>query len=188
MDKRDGMSEAEPRWFHALVLAAAVVIGLAATSDAGPQGATRIGEVPWLAHLRVVEAALVRGDLGDAERAWQEAYLAALGSWRWDGMLEVAHAYLRIGQAAGRQQASAARARNLYLAALLRAREQRSLDGVLRTAEAFARLGDRDMVQQCLRMAETLASETRDPHAPARIRAFTIRLADPTFATRDAGR
>jgi hypothetical protein len=183
------MSEARPGWWlRSFVLGPAIVVGLVVALGAGATDAAQTAEVPWLAHLRAVEAALVRMDLGAAERAWQDAYLAALGSWRWDGMLEVAGAYLRIGQAAGRQQSSAARARNLYLAALFRAREQRSLDGVLRTAEAFARLGDRDMVQQCLRMAETLASETRDPHAPARIRAFTIRLADPTFATRDAGR
>jgi hypothetical protein len=43
-------------------------------------------------------------------------------------MLEAAQAYLRIGQAAGRQQASEARARNLFVTALVRAREQRSLD------------------------------------------------------------
>ena len=181
MDKRDRLSAAKPRWLHALVLAAAVVIGLPGISDAGPQGATRIGEAPWFVHLRVVEAALVRGDLGGAERAWQEAYLAALGSWRWDGMLEVAHAYLRIGQAAGRQQASAARARNLYLAALFRAREQRSLDGVLRTAEAFARLGDRAAIEQCLRVAEALAAEAGDRDAPARVRAVAIQLAGPAF-------
>jgi hypothetical protein len=188
MDNRDGMSQAKLRWLPALVLAAAVGIGLTATSEAGPQAATRIGEVPWFQHLQVVESALVRRDLDAAERAWQEAYLSALGSWRWEGMLEVAQAYLRIGRAAGRTQASVARARNLYLAAFFRAREQRSLDGALRTAEAFARLGDRDMVEQCLRIAEALAAEARDPHAPARIRAFAARLTDRAFAAADTAR
>src|SRR5262249_23798435 len=151
-------------------------------------GARGAVEAPWTAPLRAVGAALDQMDVSGAERAWQEAYVAALGSWRWDGVLEVGRARLRIGQAAGGGEASAARARNLYLAALFRAREQRSLDGLMRTAEAFARLGDLEVVEQCVRIAASLAAATRDPHAPARIRAWAIQLTSPGFTAEDSGR
>jgi len=38
----------------------------------------------------------------------------------------------------------------------VRARSQDSVDGVLRTAEAFARLGDGEVVEQALRVARDL--------------------------------
>ncbi len=74
-------------------------------------------------------------------------------------------AYLRIaGTAEGRKTAEA-KARRIYLAALFRARQQRSVQGMLRTAEAFAALGDREVTEQCLILAERLAEEARDAEA-----------------------
>jgi hypothetical protein len=61
-------------------------------------------------------------------------------------------------------------ARRAYLAALTYARAQRSLEGVLRATESFARLGDRDMVVQGIRVARDLAGE--DDDAQARIAAL----------------
>ena len=169
-------------------LVLAILVALAGALTARPAGANGTGEVPWVSQLRAVNAALAQMDVAAAERVWQEAYLAALGSWRWDGVLEVGRAYLRIGKAAGRGETSIARARNLYLAALFRAREQRSLEGLLRTAEAFAQLGDRGVVEQCFQIATSVAAETRDPHAPARIRAWAIQLGDPSLAPPDTRR
>jgi hypothetical protein len=124
------------------------------------------GQPGWTAPLRGVDDALARMDLDAARRAWQEAYLAALGSWHWEGMLEVGHAQLRLGRAAGQWEAAVARARNLFLAALFRARQQRSAEGARQTASAFARLGDRDVAERCLRLAEALAAEAREPSGP----------------------
>jgi hypothetical protein len=142
----------------------------------------------WTAPLEAVERALTDRDVAGAEHAWREAYVAAVGSWRWEGPLEVGDAALRIGAVTGLHQAAAARARNLYLTALFRARQQLALDGVLQTAEAFARLGDRDTVAQCVRMAEALAADTADSGAAARVRAFAARLTDGLLATGEVGR
>jgi hypothetical protein len=164
------------------IAAAVTLLLLAGATPAGAGDATGAREVPWVAHLRNVDVALADQDVLGAERAWQEAYLDAIGNWRWEGMLEVADAYLRIGQARHRRQASAARARNLYLAALYRARDQRSVDGLLRIAEAFARLGASNEVESCLRVAEALAAEVPDPRVPERVRSVAARLAHQSAA------
>jgi hypothetical protein len=116
-------------------------------------------------------------DVAAAERAWHEAYLTALGTWGWDGMMDVADAYVRLGRISNPGPAAMAKARNLYLAAFFRARQQRSVDGLLRAAEGFARVGDRAAAEQALRIAESLAAEIGDRHAPARIRARASTLA-----------
>jgi hypothetical protein len=98
--------------------------------------------------------------------AWHAAYGAALGSRRWDGFADVGDAYLRIGRASGAPARTVPRARDLYLSALFRARDTGSLDGVLRVASAFDNLGDREVVQQAVRMAHRLAG----PHPTLAIR------------------
>jgi len=120
-----------------------------------------------------MNTALASPNVTAAEEAWHEAHRAALGSrQRWDGLIEVGEAYLRIGELANERQAAQPTARRLYLTALFRARQQSSLDGVLRTAEAFAALGDREVVIQCLRVADQVAERARDPQARARVEAF----------------
>jgi len=161
-----------------------VMIGAVVLVSAG--GARATGLDRWLLPLREVEVALARTDLPAARRAWQEAYQAALGSWRWEGMLEVGDARLRLGRAEGHREAAVARARSLYLAALCRARQQRSVEGALQTAEAFARLGDRRVAEQCVQLTEALAAETAGPGAPDRVREFAARLTDA--ASRAAAR
>lgn len=135
------------------------------------------GGAPWSVHVEQADKALAERNFRGAEQAWHDAYLAALGSRRWEGMIEVGDASLRIGEATGTRKASEARARKAYLAALARARQVKSLDGVLRTAEAFAGLGDPEVVQQSIRIAESLAAQSRDTHAYDRVRAFQERLA-----------
>jgi hypothetical protein len=49
-------------------------------------------------------------------------------------------------------------AREAYLTAFIRARRDRSVDGVLRSAEAFRQLGDQAVVEQCLHIAGQLAA------------------------------
>jgi hypothetical protein len=167
-------------------LTIAACLALAATDPVEADG-TRPPESSWSAHVRSADEALARQDLPAAERAWHEAYIAALGAWRWEAPLEVGHASLRIGERSGARQTSAARARNLYLTGLLRAQQQGSLEGALRAAEAFAGLGDREGVAQCLRIAERLASEAGAAEAFARVRAAEARLADALPASRVPG-
>ena len=135
---------------------------------------------PWIVHVRQVDEALAKRDLRAAERAWQDAYTAALGSRRWEGMLEAGDAARRIGQATNAQKAGDARARQAYLTALFRARTAASLDGVLRAAEAFSALGDREVVAQCIRIAERLAAERRDAQARDQVLALSQRLGHRT--------
>ncbi len=162
---------ARRRRLHVLGVAiTAVLIGAASTYGESHSGAA---PSPWVAPLQRVETALASQNVSAAEEAWHEAHRAALGSrHHWDGLIEVGEASLRIGEVANRRQAAQATARRLYLAALFRARQQGALDGVLRTAEAFAALGDREAVTQCLHVARHVAERTRDPQARARVEAF----------------
>jgi hypothetical protein len=47
-----------------------------------------------------------------------------------------------------------------------------SVDALLKTAEVFAALGDRDVVAQCIRLAERLAANRCDLDALGRVYAF----------------
>ncbi len=179
----EGARRARPRRLFAhIVVATALILGILAlaklaTNDVkgGPVGSG----TPWAAHIQKMDEALARKDIGGAERAWHAAYVTALASRRWDGRLAVGDAYLRIGEAAWAPGAAQARARTNYMAALFHARQQGSLDGVLRVAEAFAALGDREVMDGCLRIAEVMAGDSRDPQARERVRAFRERLATP---------
>ncbi|MBI4240386.1 MAG: hypothetical protein HY613_01610 [Candidatus Rokubacteria bacterium] len=137
----------------------------------------------WTGHLRRMEEALGQQNVSAAVRAWHDAYVAGLGSRGWEGLVEVADAYLRIGEVPGFRKASEAKARQIYLTAFFRARQQGSLDGVLRTAEAFAALGDREVAEQALSLAQRLAAQTQDEHAQQRVRAATER-SDPRYVER----
>lgn len=133
-------------------------------------------EAPWLPHLRKVEDALAEKQVSAAQQAWRDAYGEAFRSRRWEGLLEVGDAYLRIGEVAKTRKTAEATARRIYLAALFRARQQGLPEGVLRIAEAFVALGDREVVEQSLRVAELLA--VHDSRAQADVRAFRERWTD----------
>jgi hypothetical protein len=120
----------------------------------------------WTTPLARVQEALDRGDDLGALSWWQEARAAALRSGQWEGMVEVGDAARRFPQGAGH-------ARQAYLTALFRARQQRSLDGVLRAASAFGELGDHEVLGQALRMAQHEAG--LDPRAHERIRSVAER-------------
>lgn len=140
-----------------------------------PKGADT-ADSPWVAPLRRVDEALARKDVSAAEQAWHEAYGLALRSRHWQGMVEVGDATLRIGEVVGSRQAPAGKARRLYMSALFRARDQGSLEGVLRTAEAFAALGDREVVYQSVRIAEGLTAQRSNEDARARLHALAERM------------
>lgn len=127
---------------------------------------------PWTEYIRAMDQALDEMNATAAVRAWRNAYAAALGMPGWRGLVEVAAASLRIGTIPGFGKASEARARETYWTALFRARQQGSLNGVLDAAEAFGALGDRTMVEQCVRVAESLAALNGDPSGGERIRAL----------------
>jgi len=141
---------------------------------------------PWTTHLEGMDVAIAANNASAAVLAWRHAYAAALDQPGWRGLVEVAGAALRIGAIPGFKKAAESRARESYWTALFRARRQGSLDGVLDTAEAFGTLGDRVMVEQCIRIAERLAVLTGDADAADRVRGLAADLAqryvevDPT--------
>jgi hypothetical protein len=134
-------------------------------------------QIAWQAQLLKVEEALARGDFATAERQWREAYAAALKSRHWQGMVATGDTYRVLGAQAGFRAASVAKARQAYLTALFRAQSEGSVEGLLRTAERFAELGDRGVVERCIRVAQRVTEQSRDPQAGEYVRAFTERWA-----------
>ena len=165
-------------WRLHLVLAAliALMVPAVAVTDAFAGHAIAAeSQVDWRTHLAKVDDAVGKSDVPGAVLSWRDAYAAALRSRHWEGLVAVGDVYRRLGDLGGFKQAAAVKARTIYLAALFRARQEASLDGVLRAAEAFAELGDAPVVEQCLRLARPLAAETRDARADRRLRVFAER-------------
>jgi hypothetical protein len=124
--------------------------------------------------IQAIDGALSRGDVKAARAEWREAYRAALRRRQWEEMAALGDAALRL--TASGQRIGEAEARQAHLAALFRARAAASLPGVLRAAGAFATLGDRDVVDEALRIAEATAARTAEPGARERVAAFRARL------------
>ena len=139
------------------------------------------------AALLSVDEALARGDAAASLRAWQQAYEAARMNRGWRGLVEVGDAGVRIDAATKGVAVAAQPSRQVYLAALNRARAERSVDGVVRVAEGFARLGDREVAERVLQIAASLAVHSRDAVAPLRVETARGRLLEsassPTRAT-----
>jgi hypothetical protein len=149
-----------------------------ATSRVGATVDPEVIEATRRAALIRVEVALARDDVTSALSAWQEAYRLARQSRSWRGLVEAAEAHLRIGAAANATTAAAPRARELYLAALGRARADRSVEGALRAAEGFAGLGDHAATRLALRLAASLAARSGDGAAASRVEIARARLLD----------
>lgn len=147
---------------------------------AGNVAALAEPEGPWTPSVQQVDAALARKEYSAALRAANDAYTLALNTTRWDGMVSAGDLYRRIGEATGLRRSFDTKAREAYQKAFFRARQQASVDGVLRAVEGYAALGDAQMVGVGLRVADRLAS--RDPEAQADIRTFRARLGDPALA------
>jgi hypothetical protein len=122
----------------------------------------------WRAHLDLVEKELEHGHIDVAVRVWHDAYGAALESGNWESMIAVGDAFMAIGRASGTPSGARMNAREAYLTALIRARRDRSVDGALRSAEAFRQLNDHAVVEQCLHIAAQLAAG--DEQAQERVR------------------
>ncbi len=133
---------------------------------------------PWTAHIEAMDQALESNDPAESIRAWRQAYSSALSHPGWLGLLTVANASLRLSAFPGLARDAAARARETYWIAFFRARQQRSLNGVLHAAEAFGLLGDYSTVEQCMRVAEGLATSTGDTEQLDRVRRIGARLSD----------
>lgn len=129
----------------------------------------------WRETLGRIDDALQAGDARAAVVAWRDAYAAALGSGEWTRMADVGDRALGIGELPEFRETPQAAARRSYLTALFRARARGSLDGVLRAAEGFAYLGDRAVVEQCLRVAGELAA--REPGGYERVLGLAGRVA-----------
>ena len=107
-----------------------------------------------------VNDALAKKDIAAVERAWREVYTTALRNQRWEGLVEAGDLSLRIGEAGGDRKAALPLAREAYRRAIIRARAAGAVDGVLRAAEAFDKLGDREVAEQVRRIAEKMAARS----------------------------
>jgi hypothetical protein len=178
-------TDSRRRAFIPLVLAAASVLAvLEVTAERGGESAPK-QETSWVSSLHEMDQAISRGDLMAAAGACREGYRAALGDRTWEGFLAAGDAVLRLGDATQSRAAAEPDARRLYSAALFRARSQYSLDGVLLATEAFARLGDREVVTQGLSIAIGLAGS--DPAAQARVRRVADRSSREAMAAGERG-
>jgi len=135
---------------------------------------------PWTAHLQAMDQAIQSDDATESVHAWRQAYSSALSHPGWLGLLTVANASLRLGVFPGLVRDAAARARETYWIAFFRARQQRSLNGVLHAAEAFGMLGDRTTVEQCMKVAEGLAARAGDAEELDPVPVIAARLAEQT--------
>ena len=157
MDETTGRSVAAA--FAALVLALGALGALAAVTaersvDTLLNPSRAEPAEAWKLRLAAVDHALANGDGAAAVRAWRDAYAAARSSRRWEAMIELGDAAVRIGED------GQPRARRAYLTALGRARRDGSVDGVLRPARGFETLGDHDVAAQCREIAGQLATIT----------------------------
>ena len=172
------------RWYTPLVVIGVAALGLVIVALAivevlvasappapGPSG--------WNTPLERSGEALRDGDVAQALMWWQEAQQEALRSGRWEGMIAVGDASRRLAILGGSRREGEARARQAYLTALLRARRDHSVDGVLRAAVGFGELGDREVVAHALRIAERQAAH--DPRAREHVRAVAERWMSPSL-------
>jgi hypothetical protein len=152
-----------------IALAIVEVLVAAAPPASGPGG--------WNALLERAGDARRAGDVAQTLTWWQEARREALRSGTWEAMIDVGDASRRLAAGGGFRREGDARAREAYMTALLRARRDHSVDGVLRAAVAFGELGDRAVVAQALRIAEREAGQ--DPRAREQVRAVADRWMSP---------
>lgn len=132
----------------------------------------------WVARVRTVNEAIEARDVARAARTWRDAWGAALASRRWEALLAAGDAALRVGDLTRAPGPARADARQAYHAALFRAYGERSSEGVLRTAEAMAGMGDRELASAALHLARKLAEATQDAQVREGIERDLARIAD----------
>ena len=133
--------------------------------------------------ITAIGGAIQRGDVAAASAAWRAAFQSLRPTQDWEGMAALGDTALWIAGVSGARDPWEADARRAYLGAMFRARSEDSLDGVLRATEAFATLGDRDVAQEGLRIAESVASRAGTVEARDRVFTYRARLEgrDATF-------
>jgi hypothetical protein len=169
------------RCLQAGLTACLTILGIALAGNVAALATTTGG--PWDSAIQQVDTALARKEYSAALRAANDAYTLAQGTTRWDGMVTAGDLYRRIGEATGLRRSFESKAREAYQKAFFRARQQASVEGVLRATEGYAALGDAQMVGLGLRVAERLAA--RDPEAQADIKSFRARIGDGNVPVRD---
>lgn len=167
-------------WPDIRILVTGATMGMLLASAAACVGyASGDLPAPWVPPIQKADEALARKEYGVALRATDDARQIAHAARRWEGLVAVGDAYRRIGAATEAPRAFDPKAHDVYLAALFRARQEGSVDGVLRVAEGFAAMGDAELVARCIRIAEILAAHDAD--AQADIREFAAQWAHPTL-------
>jgi hypothetical protein len=133
------------------------IAGLALASLGGGEGTSgpsvplRAAEERSLsARLSAIDEAIARGEASRATFEWRDAYIVALRARRWEAMVAVGDAAVKIDAVASRARGGQptgfrAEARQAYLRALFDARAAGSDEGIQRAADAFAALGDAEM-------------------------------------------
>jgi hypothetical protein len=129
----------------------------------------------WATTLRELDRGLSAGDLTVADSAWPQAWSAAVASRRWEALIAVGDSTRRLGELSDTRPQSDAKARRAYRLAYHRAQTEGSLEGLLRAAEAFAELGDRDVVQAILGVTYEVAAK-RDLEVRQRVNAAAARI------------
>lgn len=165
-------------WRFAAIAALVLTLAILTMLDAVAMGAA--ADAPAYVHYQRAEEALAAGDVVRAVRHWRDGHAAAMESRRWEGLVEAGDLYRRIGARGGFHTDAVARARDCYLTALLRARGERSLDGVLRATDAFVDLSDAALVEQGLAIARRVAAGDPDPRAHERVQRLAARWAART--------
>jgi hypothetical protein len=173
------------RWYTPLIAIGAGVLALMIVALAIVE--VLVASVPttapaplgWSVRLERADEALRDGDVAQALNWWREARMEALRTGGWEGMIQVGDASRRIGARGGFRRDGDALARDAYLTALLRARREHSVDGVLRAALAFGEMGDREVFAHAIRIAERQAAQ--DPRARDHVRAVAERWQRPTL-------
>ena len=171
------------RWYTPLValavaLLALMILALAIVEVLVASAPPVVTPSGWATPLGRADDALRDGDVAQALAWWHEARVAALRSGQWEGLIEVGDASRRLAILGGVRREGEARARQAYLTALLRARRDHSVDGVLRAAGAFGELGDHEVTAQAIRIAERQAGH--DQLALDHVRAVANRWSIPS--------
>ncbi len=163
-----------------LVVGGVLVLGAALEQDpTGP--VTGESQAFWKTAIDKTDEVLATGNVTAALQEWRTAYRSAMKAGGWEAFIEVGDAYRRIGVVARQSESFDPKAREIYMIALSQARRLECVECLLRVAEAFAALGDREHLMLSVRLADLLA--TQDPEAEADVRAFTIRYADQLLST-----
>lgn len=163
-----------------LAIVAATVAALGVATALVLAGASRLAargdtDEEWMRRVSEVDAALAGNDMAVAMLRLRLAYLAALRSDRWEALAGVGDVARRVSAVAVAPGPALVTARRAYLTGLARAGQQRSVEGVLRFAEGFVALGDREMVEHCIGVATRIAEDQGGTERFAQVQAFVER-------------